>query len=134
MTIRTIAEAIRKSHENGDVIRVAYAGDTDAAIAALIADADQLGYDTDYAVLGEACIDAWGWTAETADDTQDWRIRIIPIPMVWISVSTPTVFREAMVPQLDRDRERDDWTAIERMQALAARHGTSVEWTDYRRG
>lgn len=51
----------------------------------------------------------------------------------WMSVSTPSVFREVEIADIDAPTE-DEERAMDDLAELAERHGTHTETTSYPRG
>lgn len=70
-TYTDAADAIARSISHRE--RTTYVG----MLASLRAEATAQGYQTDHATELSGVYDVWGWTDETPEGQQDWRVRVI---------------------------------------------------------
>ena len=73
MTIASqIEAAISRSISHNESVSIEIeASDISAVVAEIDSD-----YETDYAKENDGTYDVWGWTEETPDNEQDWRLKI----------------------------------------------------------
>jgi len=69
----TIRTAIDRSMSHDAIVRV----EIESLEAALDIIASLPDYDSDSARENDGSIDVWGWSEETPDDEQDWRLRLV---------------------------------------------------------
>lgn len=70
-TYYTPADAIARSISHSQ--RTDYPG----PLADLIAYAKEQGYEVDWVVENDGSYDVWGWTDETPENEQEWRVRVV---------------------------------------------------------
>ena len=75
-TATKIKNAIDRSISHNEIVHITIDGDSGDALEAI---REVFDGDTDYAMAdyeGMDTMDVWGWTEETAENEQDWRLAI----------------------------------------------------------
>lgn len=72
--------------------------------------------------------------ANEAAPAKDDEIVVAEMPVVWLSVETPSIFREIMVAEDETRRTPQERRDVDELNGLAREYSTHVTTTGYRRG